>query len=194
MHPYSLDNSIRRWVYITIAIISLSIPQYFEELQVLFGIAKPVGITISFGAIFGIIYFLFDNFIWKLLIYTKTVISLDGKWNVKGISSYKDENGKNFTFDMYVIIKQTFTKIEIYTETESSTSKSNMASIELNHAQPIFQYTFENIPKNMANDELQRHPGLMKLRIESNTAMSGDYFSGKHRLRYGELTFNKVTR
>ena len=39
----------------------------------------------------------------------------------------------------------------------------------------------------MANEELQRHPGLVSLRIESKDKMAGDYFSGKHRLRFGEM-------
>lgn len=194
MHPYSLDNNIRRYIYMGIAVISLLIPQYFEKLQAIFGVSEPIGFTISFGAIYGVLYFLFDKYLWKVLSVLKLIVILDGKWNAKGISSYQDEHGKNFTYDMDVIIKQTFTNIEIFTKTENSTSKSTMASIELNHAQPIIQYTFENIPKNMANEELQRHPGLVELRIESKNTLSGDYFSGKHRLRFGELNLTKVSK
>jgi hypothetical protein len=66
-----------------------------------------------------------------------------------------------------------------------------MASIELQHAVPVFRYGFDNTPKNMANAELQRHPGMMDLRISSSDLLEGDYFSGKHRLRYGELVIRR---
>ena len=92
---------------------------------------------------------------------------------------------------MQVIIKQTFTKIEVFAETKDSTSRSTMASICTQHAVPIFRYSFENIPKNNANDELQRHPGLIELRVKSNDLLEGSYFSGKHRLRYGELIYKR---
>ena len=120
------------------------------------------------------------------------IVNLDGKWKAEGESSFKDENGKNLKYDIDIIIKQTFTKIEVFGETKESTSRSTMVSIELSRAQPIVQYTFEYTPKNMANEELQRHSGLVNLRIESENMMSGDYFSGKPRLRFGELKLTKV--
>jgi hypothetical protein len=69
-----------------------------------------------------------------------------------------------------------------------------MASISTQHAVPIFRYSFENTPKSKASEELQRHPGLIELRIKENNSMQGDYFSGKHRLRFGELTLKKVNK
>ena len=67
MHPYSLDNDIRKYVYMGIAVIALLIPQYFIKLQGIFGVSEPLGLTLSFGAIYGGIYYIFDRFIWKIL-------------------------------------------------------------------------------------------------------------------------------
>lgn len=193
MHPYSLDNQVRKWTYIIIAIISISVPYYFETLMTFLGF-QIISFSISFGAIFGGLFFLFDKFIWIIFNRMNLVPNLEGVWHATGTSSFQDENGNNNKFNMEIHIKQTFTNLEVFAETQDSTSKSTMANIEMNHPKPIFRYTFENTPKNMSDDELQRHPGMMQLRINSNTEMAGDYFSGKHRLRYGELTLKKASK
>ena len=192
MHPYSLDNSVRQYVYVGIAVIAILAPQYIEQLRVIFGLSEVYAVTVSFGLIYGILFFIIDKYAWKLLTYIDLIPNLNGNWKAKGKSSYKDEDGEPFTYDMDVKIKQTLTKLEVYTITKDSISKSKMASIELDNAQAILKYTFENVPKNMSNDELQRHPGLVELQIETNDKMSGDYFSGKHRLRYGELNLERI--
>lgn len=66
-----------------------------------------------------------------------------------------------------------------------------MSSFELDHTVSTFRYAYDNKPGNMANSELQRHPGMMDIRVESEGLMRGDYFSGKHRLRYGEITLTR---
>lgn len=117
---------------------------------------------------------------------------LNGDWVADGTSSYADPNtGENLKFRMNVKIKQTFSQIEFFTETENSTSRSFMASIETNHAVPIVRYGFDNTPKNMSDAALQRHPGMMELRVSATDKLEGDYFSGKHRLRFGELTIRR---
>lgn len=193
MHPYSLDNQLRKWIYIVISCISISVPIYFDVLMKFLGF-EYISFTLSFGITFGILFFLVDKYLWKIFKFLNMIPNLEGKWMVSGISSFQDENGNNCKFNMEIEIKQTLTSIEIFAETQDSTSKSTMASIEMNHSKAIFRYTFENTPKNMSNDELQRHPGMMELRINSTEDMSGDYFSGKHRLRYGELQFKKVNK
>lgn len=193
MHPYSLDNQVRKWTYVTIAIISISVPYCFETLMTFLGF-QVISFSISFGAIFGSLFLLVDKFLWKISNRTNLIPNLEGEWQATGISSFQDEDENNHKFCMEIYIKQTFTNLEVFTETQDSTSKSTMANIEMNHPKPIFRYTFENTPKNMSDNELQRHPGMMQLRINSNSEMSGDYFSGKHRLRYGELTLTKVSK
>lgn len=193
MHPYSLDNQLRKWIYIVISCISISVPIYFDVLMKFLGF-EYISFTLSFGITFGILFFLVDKYLWKTFKFLNMIPNLEGKWMVSGISSFQDENGNNYKFNMEIQIKQTLTSIEIFSETQDSTSKSTMASIEMNHSKAIFRYTFENTPKNMSNDELQRHPGMMELRINSTEEMSGDYFSGKHRLRYGELQLKKVSK
>ena len=195
MHYYTIDKEIRKSAYIILTIISLSLPTFINELRTLFGLSKDFGFSISFGTIFGFLYFILDRWAWQWISKLINIPNLNGKWNAEGISSYKDsQTGENYKFDMEVIIRQTFSKIEIFTETLDSTSRSTMASICTEHAVPIFRYSFENIPKNKSNEELHRHPGFIELRIKNDNLLEGDYFSGKHRLRYGELIYKRNTK
>lgn len=181
-------------VHVTIAVIAFAIPPLFESAIKIFCLPQMLAVPISFGAVFTALYFAFDRFLWKLKLASSLigVPNLNGQWIAEGVSSYIDpETNEPFHYRMIVTIKQTFSKIEIFTETKDSTSRSTMASLSTQHAKMFFRYAFENTPKNKSDPELQRHPGLIELRINSPDEMVGDYFSGKHRLRYGELTLKR---
>jgi len=193
MHSYSLDTPVRKTAHFAIALAAFVIPRAFTWATGLAFPGEVVSYPLSVGATFGALYWLFEHALWKKLIFWHHIPNLAGKWTATGVSSHKDpETNEPVRFTMTYIIKQSFSRIEIFGETEKSTSKSFMASLETDHAVPIFRYGFENTPKNTADDELQRHPGMIELRIEPDSRMTGDYFSGKHRLRYGELTLTKI--
>jgi hypothetical protein len=188
MHSYSIDSEIRRAVYVTLGVISFALPLWLEEARTLFGIPQEIGYPLSFGVTFAILHLAFDRWAWKLLTKVSLLPNLNGTWEVNGASSY--QNGASFSGK--VTIRQTFSAIEIFGEFEASTSRSTLAGFCLNHAVPIFRYAFENTPKSLADPELQRHPGLIELRIGPDDEMRGDYFSGKHRLRYGEMILRRT--
>lgn len=192
MHDYSIDTEVRRYVHTGIAVISLTLPAIVSNLAIRIGIPTGITFPLSFGATLALFYSLFDHVVWRWFKILHKLPDLQGIWDAEGQSCYKDpETGQHYKFQMEVRIRQTFSRIEVYTETEQSTSRSFMASIELHHAVPVFRYGFENTPKSLANDELQRHAGMMDLRITERNRLEGDYFSGKHRLRFGTL---KLTR
>jgi len=192
MHDYSIDTQIRRYVHTGIAVISLSLPAVVSNLAAQIGVPFAITFPLSFGATLALFFILFDRFVWRWFSWLHKVPNLEGIWIAEGESSYEDPDaGENYQFTMEVRIRQTFSRIEVFTETDQSTSRSFMASIEIQHAVPIFRYGFENTPKSMADEELQRHGGMMDLRISDNETLEGDYFSGKHRLRFGAL---KLTR
>lgn len=173
-------------------IIALSIPTFFQSVKPMLGLPPRYGFPLTFGSLYAGMFFLFDKWVWRAFSTILGIPNLNGKWKGTGRSSYEDPTtGKNYEFTMDVTIKQTFSAMEVFTQTGDSTSRSTMASLCTQHAVPIFRYAYENAPKNMANAELQRHPGLIELRIEDSNRMSGDYFSGKHRLRFGELTLER---
>jgi hypothetical protein len=193
MHPYSIDTNARQTVYFVLAIVAFVIPGLVASEWVTRLVGDKLSYPFGVGATFGVLFLLFDHVFWKRLQFILHIPNLNGTWTAKGISSYEDPaTGKPLEFVMEYQIKQTFTRIEISGETDKSTSRSTMASLEIDHAVPIFRYAFENTPRNMSDAELQRHPGLIELRLNTATKMTGDYFSGKHRVRYGELIFTKV--
>jgi hypothetical protein len=195
VHDYSLDTLVRRYVDVGIAIASLSLPTVITWAATLISAPPELTFPISFGATFALFYYVFDEHIWKRFQFVHKIPDLNGDWIAEGVSSYRDpDRGENLRFSMRLKIKQSFSRIEVFTETDNSTSRSFMASLELQHAVPIFRYGFDNTPKNMANAELQRHPGMMDLRISGSDLLEGDYFSGKHRLRYGELSVRRVPK
>jgi hypothetical protein len=166
----------------------MAIPAAFEKIRIITVLPDNLAFPVSFSALFGALYFIFDRWLWKYFSWLTSIPNLAGEWVAEGKSSYIDPiTNKNVVFNMAITIRQNFSKIEIFTETKESTSRSTMAGFFSQHAIPIFRYSFENTPKNMANQELQRHPGLIELRIQPDGVLVGDYFSGKHRLRYGEL-------
>ena len=188
MHSYSIDSEIRRVIYVALGIIAFALPTWVVSAEKLLSTPFSVGYPISFGITFGFLHFLFDRWFWRLLSPFGLIANLSGKWTVEGRSSYKD--GFQFTGD--IIIRQTFSSMEVFGDFANSTSKSILAGICLNHAVPIFRYAFESTPKNLADAELHRHPGLIELRISDQDTLAGDYFSGKHRVRWGEMTLRRV--
>jgi len=192
MHPYSIDTNARQTVYFVLGIISFVIPSLVSSDWVTDFVGSKLSYPFGVGATFGIFFLFFDHVLWKWLQVILKIPNLNGTWIAKGVSSYIDpDTGKPKEFAMEYRIKQTFTRIEICGENDTSTTRSTMASLEIDHALPIFRYAFENTPRNMADTELQRHPGLIQLRLSTSEKMTGDYFSGKHRLRYGELVLFK---
>jgi hypothetical protein len=192
MHSYSIDTNARQTVYFVLAIVSFVIPSLVASDWVTHYVGDKLSYPFGVGATFGVLFLLFDRVLWKRLQFILHIPDLNGTWIAKGISSYEDPaTGEPIEYEMKYWIKQTFTRIEICGETDKSTSRSTMASLEIDHAVPIFRYAFENTPRNMSDSELQRHPGLIELRLSAASRMTGDYFSGKHRLRYGELIFTK---
>jgi hypothetical protein len=192
MHDYSIDTTVRRYAHVVIALVSLSLPAAIRDILATWGAPPNWGFVISFGATFALFYFLFETFVWKWLTFAHGIPDLNGNWTARGTSSYKDpDTGENRQFSMAVKIRQTFSRMEVFTDTAESTSRSFMASMEVEHSVPLFRYGYDNTPKNMSNAELQRHPGMMELRLTNADTLEGDYFSGKHRLRYGELVMTR---
>jgi len=190
MHDYSLDTDVRRKVHVGMATIALGAPAFFTA-HWPFNLHPGLAFPLSSGTIFTVLYFLFDRLLWRCP-WFPGVPDLNGEWHAHGVSSYEDpKTGKSFEFEMTVTIRQTFSRMEVFTRTSQSISTSFMASIEIDRAVAQLRYGYENVPHNIAEEELQRHSGMMDLRITSATTMEGGYYSGKHRVRYGNVTLTK---
>ena len=129
MHDYSLDTPVRRYVHYGLALAAFTIPHAFTALT---GYAIPgnqFGYPISVGTTFTLLYLIFDHWAWKKLHWILKIPNLAGDWHANGISSYPDpETGEPYKFNMHYTIKQTFSRIEVYGETDTSTSRSTPRS------------------------------------------------------------------
>jgi hypothetical protein len=199
MHSYSIDSDLRIKAYLILGAAAALLPSAMavvnQSMKDVFAAFPTLAWPLGLGATYSIFILIFDKWIWKQrpLRAIHGIPDLNGIWDAKGLSSYQldADRSPSAEFSMTVTIRQTFSRMEVFTQTNDSTSRSTMASICSDHAVTSVRYAYENTPKSKATPDLQRHPGLIELRVEDQNTMVGDYFSGKHRLRYGELTLTR---
>ena len=130
MHQYSLDKKIRERVLYIIVILSVALSPVLKNLFA--GLIETIGSfinqsealslfaktikdaelvpnVIGVPVIYGLLFLLFDRFLWKFKPLNRIlgVPNLSGKWTGKLQSSYDDEY-----YEMTLEIKQTWTKIQ----------------------------------------------------------------------------------
>jgi len=183
MHSYSLDNQIRKIVFSGLGVVSFLLAGYLNNWV---SASFPM-FSISFGVIFGFTSFLFEVFLWKALVPFGQILNLNGTWKGQGFSSYKD----GAAFETEFMIKQSFTRIEIFSESAESISNSIVAGLHVDTAAREIVYVYENKPKNTSPDDMTGHDGTQRLRLTDKDTLKGDYFSGRDRGRTGTLTLTR---
>ena len=133
MHEYTISYHDRKLSYYFLAILSAllgsGVVYLLNNIQTSFGIvvAAPSGVVI-----FGLLFFIFDHYVWKWsFLYSLGLVkipNLNGDW-VATISSSSTKNKVTAN----VNIHQTYSKIGIHLETDKSNSLSTMATIEMAH-------------------------------------------------------------
>ncbi|HAN20400.1 MAG: hypothetical protein A2Y15_08585 [Clostridiales bacterium GWF2_36_10] len=193
MHYYSLDTDCNKKTVIYIFVLSLLlntpvnclfnklynfIKQYFDFLSGTFSEFNLLGISINqisvFG-IFGIIYFLYSHWFWKIKIFQKLhkIPNLNGTWEGCLNSTYK-----NTTINMKMEIKQTCDKISFKSIFENSNSYSKMASIHINENEGVvIQFAYHNNTKEFKL-KAKEYIGYNKLVYKDDT-LCGPYFTNR---------------
>ena len=135
MHTYSINSDKRLKVILIMILISIIITPGFNFILNKIGsfvsdndVLKNMIETIDFYGynikqfsvlfIFGIIYFLYDRYLWKIKIFKfkfSSIPNLSGIWKGQYKSSWKDTVG-----NVSLNIKQTWTKIQIISDNEKS--------------------------------------------------------------------------
>ena len=191
-HQYSADTKDRRLVHV-----------YFTILAVLFSyllnwIAHNTFLKIPWWldapAIFGfygLIYFLFNNMLWKIRTFRFLFRIKTPDWNgeYKCILRSSFDNFQSEK-DLIVRITQNWETILIQTITNSSISNSLAGSFSINDScLPQFTYEYINKPNNDANTSLNIHYGMASIIVESGL-LKGEFFNGRGRNSYG--TFQEM--
>ena len=209
MHTYSINSDKRIKVILMMILISIIITPGFNFLlnkvsnvvsnnDTLKDIVETID---SFGYnikqfsvlfIFGIIYFLYDRYLWKIKIFKfkfSSIPNLSGIWKGEFKSSWKDTVG-----NVNLHIKQTWTKIQIISYNDKSKSYSRVASLlyETNkNVELIFEY--ENEPGSNREKTMTPHKGFSELIYNEELRRLEGYYTNDQRTRktYGEVCYEK---
>lgn len=147
----------------------------------------------SVWGIGGILYKLFDEYLWRMQLLHRIAITklpdLSGKWQGTGYTSF--EEGKPYEVELQ--IRQTWTHLSVYLETAQSRSRSLTASLLVNEPEgAVLTYEYRNEPKANALPSMHSHRGTAVLRLRNTDCLDGDYYSGRDRQNYGGLTITRV--
>lgn len=209
MHTYSINNDKRVKVITIMILISIIITPGFnhllDKILNLFSekdtLKNIIDIIDNFGYnikqfsvlfVFGIIYFLYDRYLWKIKICEigfSSIPNLSGVWKGKYKSSWKETVG-----DVSLSIKQTWTKIQIISYNEKSKSYSRVVSLLYDtnkNVELIFQY--ENEPGSNRVKTMNPHKGFSELIYNEELNRLEGYYTSDQRTRntHGDVWYEK---
>lgn len=193
MHPYSLDTEERKNVLLILAVASIILSWVSYKVFSKYEITFPwwiEGPSILF--FYGLLFVIFDKWAWKFfrkISFIKTP-NLNGEWGGYLRTSF-DEHSSEMKASLKIF--QTWTKIKIILTTEQSLSYSETASLVIEAAEGKYlSYQYVNEPKSVAVKTMSIHKGTARLLFnEKESALNGEYYSGRDRQNFGTLSFNR---
>lgn len=201
MHGYIINGKRRHsaifWLAVISVLVGLGLTYWIDLILSKLETMKGTQIIVLLysaifgvgsGAIFTLLYYLFDNFFWKIKIFGN--VDLFGKYQCEGVSKDKSQKEKD-RFTATIIIKQTWTKISVNLKTDKSYSDSFMAKISQNGVGDIrLDYCYTNNTDQTNKDMVSRHTGTATIIFSSE--IKGKYYNQPDdRMRYGELVLSK---
>lgn len=198
MHSYAIDSNERIVVPLYIAIVSILVGLYIQNLVDSYNLAVPWWIDVpTVFALYGMFYSLFDKCLWKLRFFRiigliKTP-NLNGRWKGTILSSY---NNFKLPFNMTIKIVQSWTKISVLLNTNSSSSYSTIAGIIVeNPEKMMLTYQYLNEPNENSAPTMQMHRGTATLDIQADcNRLVGGWYSNRARQTYGRLSIERICK
>jgi len=204
-HEYALLGGVNRAFigrYISLAASAVSGLIVFSVLSAV-DLAEKFGIPVNLpptalslvgaGAVFSLLYMLFDKFIWRWGYASKwlKVPNLSGEWGCTG-QTINDEGQIRYEWDADVTICQTWDKIRVRLRTAQSGSNSIAAALVYDEADGFrLLYNYRNDPY-AGQAELRSHVGFANILFDKSlTSGSGEYFNGHGRPTFGRMTFRR---
>lgn len=200
-HEYALLGGVNRanvgrlisilaaFMSATLVFIVLSLVDIAKSLAIPINLPPTVLSLIGAGTVFGVLYMLFDKFIWKWgrISSLIRVPDLSGQWACSGQTL--DNDGKpTHEWAGEVTIIQTWDKIRIRLRTIKSGSNSIAAALMYDEVDGYrLLYNYVNDPE-VGRSELRGHAGCANLVFSKDlNSATGDYFNG-----YGRSTFGTM--
>jgi SMODS-associating 2TM, beta-strand rich effector domain len=196
MHAYasdSLDRNLAPWM---MAVCAVGVAYLYVVLSRTFQYSLPWWFeTPSIMLVYGLFHWVYDSHLWKLKvrgIALSQIPDFSGTWYGELRSSH-DEGSM---VEGMLIVHQTWTRIVIEFRTDSSTSFSRMAS--LNVAPGASQgliYEYSNDPRGNSRETMHAHRGFTFLTLSADGKwLEGDYYTGRDRTNFGTMRLRLVSR
>ncbi|UWR33031.1 hypothetical protein K3759_13925 [Sulfitobacter sp. W027] len=158
-----------------------------------FSIPEIVLWPITGGVIFGLLFVIFDKFIWKSA-RLKSIVGvpdISGDWSVRALS-FNPSTGDKTPWTGKLVITQCYEKITVHLSASESQSKSVSAAIvDEGSAGYRLIYSYKNQPRP-GDTDMQSHLGHCDILFERTLgAAEGQYFTGLGRYRHGTMTITR---
>lgn len=144
---------------------------------------------IGAGVVFGVLYWLLDQHVWKHPLAAKAlgVPNLSGIWRCEGQTINADKS-KGYAWEGRLTIIQSWDKIRVHLKTGQSDSDSTTAALLRDEAEGYrLFYTYKNQPR-ADQAELQSHRGSAELVFAPDLrSAEGEYFNGLGRFTFGNI-------
>lgn len=199
MHDYSMDKHPKEKILFSLAFLAImvtpSINQGFLLLQDTIGDWTLPLTGVSVFMIFGTIFWLFNQYLWKFKHIRSLLLmpDLNGKWECSGTTLIKGGQETNRVWKAEIDITQSWSKIIIRLKTKDSLSKSTSASITRLENQGFkILYHYENDP-TCVDTTLSKHDGAAEIIFNQDCVEGeGHYFTDQHRSTVGSLKIRKL--
>lgn len=194
MHPYATDSHERDTIPLAIAALSVICAWALRRILAL--ISRDLW-WIDVPSVLGfykIIYTIFDTYVWRWAVLRKIGIvkipDLNGLWRGYVTSSFDNSTTSR---NVLVNIRQSWTRLSITFQTETSQSHSLIGSILTEHPHGnVLSYEYINEPKPNAPGTMHSHRGTARLIVlNQGNILEGEYYTGKDRLNYGILRLER---
>lgn len=196
------SNNYKSFTYFILVLIAISVVISYGISLLLkqYQIVLPfyVDLPISTLGVYSILFWFFNNYLWKSPLFKKVGIiiadDLNGTWQGIVKSSYD-----NFKKDVKaeLVIEQTATSIKIcgtFDQSKSVSVHENFGKSEIDNEVALF-YFFRNEPKYDAVETMAIHEGSTKLTHNKATdTLSGYYYSGRDRNNHGTIEVKRVKK
>jgi hypothetical protein len=189
MHGYSVDGHDRQVVHGVLATLSVAAALFLDSALKRLGWAVPWWVdSPSVMGFFGFLHRAYELHGWRVF---RSTPDFRGTW-----VGWADSTHANGTRSPVVLhIRQTWTRISICLESETSVSRSLMAAVHTRDgSRPGVSYEYLNEPKARTVSTLHIHRGTVALRLgAAPDELEGDYYTGRDRSNVGTLAIRRVS-
>lgn len=197
MHPYNTVDS-RSGAYIAICVLAIACAWSLDWLVTPLEWPRWLVGAPSFAAFFGLIYGVFDRWLWTTrvsrLMRLSVIPNISGTFRGELVSTFRGADGEPDVRKVVLRIRQTWTRIEVVLDIEPSTSASVslMAALRGDSTRAFLTYHFRNQTQpGIADEDMFDHEGIAELNIGPQ-GIRGRYFNSRGNA--GSLQFDRSSR